>query len=137
MKQITWILLILLPTTACTPPEKGSEKTSEPPKQSVTQKETPKQNTIKKTEAAAEKPLIIDVRSQREWDSGYVKGAIHIPHTQIADEIGKHTTDKNRKIVVYCAVGGRAGKAKKSLEAMGFTNVENAGGYEDAKKTYE
>ena len=40
------------------------------------------------------------------------------------------------KIIVYCMMGGRAGKAKDTLEGLGFTNVENAGGYEDIKKRF-
>ncbi|MCO8123118.1 rhodanese-like domain-containing protein [Stieleria sp. TO1_6] len=81
--------------------------------------------------------IVIDVRSQEEWDDGHVEQAVHIPHTEIADRIGEVTDDKNAKIVVYCAVGGRAGKAKTKLEELGFTNVENAGGYDDIKQQYE
>ncbi|TWU04411.1 rhodanese-like domain-containing protein [Stieleria varia] len=81
--------------------------------------------------------IVIDVRSQEEWDSGHVKQAVHIPHTEIAERISNVTDDKDAKIVVYCAVGGRAGKAKTKLEELGFTNVENAGGYDDIKSKYE
>ena len=79
---------------------------------------------------------VIDVRSKREWDAGHVMQAIHIPHTEIADRISEVTTDKNAKIVLYCAVGGRAGTAKSKLEELGFTNVENAGGYDDVKDRF-
>ncbi len=81
--------------------------------------------------------LIIDVRSQKEWDSGHLPQAIHIPHTEIAEKIGEHTDDKNTKIVLYCAVGGRAGKAQQKLQELGFVDVENAGGYDDIKKRFE
>ncbi len=78
--------------------------------------------------------VIIDVRSQQEWDGGHLAQAIHIPHTEIADRIGDVASDKDAKIVLYCAVGGRAGQAKEVLDELGYTNVENAGGYDDIKQ---
>ena len=81
--------------------------------------------------------IVIDVRSKDEWDSGHIEQAIHIPHTEIGNRIGEVTDDKDSKIVVYCAVGGRAGRAKTKLEELGFTNVENAGGYDDVKDRFE
>lgn len=83
------------------------------------------------------KEYVIDVRSKNEWDGGHVASAVHIPHTEIADRIDEVTTDKSAKIVLYCAVGGRAGVAKTSLENLGYTNVENAGGYDDVKDRFE
>lgn len=77
--------------------------------------------------------VIIDVRTQKEWDSGHLAQAIHIPHTEIAQKIGDVASDKDAKIVLYCAVGGRAGKAKEVLDELGYTHVENAGGYDDIK----
>lgn len=80
--------------------------------------------------------FVIDVRSQEEWDAGHVEQAVHIPHTEIAERISEVTNNKDATIVVYCAAGGRAGKAKDKLEELGFTNVENAGGYDDIKQRY-
>ncbi len=82
---------------------------------------------------AAAKPLIIDVRTEEEWDEGHIGSAIHIPYDEIGDEIAKHEKNKSRKIIVYCRSGGRAGMALKTLKGLGYTNVENAGGYEDLK----
>ncbi|MGB7348028.1 MAG: rhodanese-like domain-containing protein [Pirellulaceae bacterium] len=81
--------------------------------------------------------FVIDVRSQDEWDSGHVQKAVHIPHTQIAERIAEVTEKKDAKIVIYCAVGGRAGTAKTALEKLGYTNVINAGGFDDIKTKYE
>jgi phage shock protein E len=81
--------------------------------------------------------LILDVRTQEEWDLGHVKGAVHIPISQVSKNIKKiQKMTKNKlksKVIVYCASGGRAGRAKKLLEAKGFKNVVNAGGLEDMK----
>ena len=80
--------------------------------------------------------IVIDVRTKEEWDAGHVESAVHIPHTEIADRIDEVTLDKDAKIVLYCKVGGRAGKAKDELDRLGFTNVENAGGYDDVKDRF-
>ena len=81
--------------------------------------------------------FVIDVRRQDEWDSGHVEQATHIPHTEIAERIAEVTEDKAAKIVLYCKAGGRAGQAKTKLEELGYTNVENAGGYDDIKSRFE
>ncbi len=81
--------------------------------------------------------FVIDVRSESEWELGHVDRAVHIPHTEITERISDVTTDKDAKIVLYCAVGGRAGKAKTALESMGYTNVENAGGFDDVKDRFQ
>jgi phage shock protein E len=86
---------------------------------------------------SAEQVIVIDVRTKKEWDSGHVAQAIHIPHTEIAERIPEVSDDKDAKIVVYCAVGGRAGKAKTTLENLGFTNVENGGGYDDVSDRFK
>jgi len=41
--------------------------------------------------------------------------------------------DKTKPVVVYCARGGRAQKAKDQLDAAGYTHVVNGGGYDDLR----
>jgi phage shock protein E len=77
--------------------------------------------------------LVIDVRSEAEYSDEHIQGAINIPETVIADEIKNHTKDKAQKILLYCRSGRRAGIALETLTGLGYTNVENIGGYEDAK----
>ena len=77
----------------------------------------------------------IDVRTQEEWDAGHLEEAVHIPHEQIAAKILEVTENKDATIHLYCRSGGRAGRAKSALEAIGFTNVINDGGYEDILKS--
>ena len=81
--------------------------------------------------------LLVDVRSKQEVDAGKLDGAIHVPHNKINANKDKFGNDKNRTIVVYCKVGGRAGVAKSTLEKLGYKNVINAGGYEMMKKAKE
>lgn len=80
------------------------------------------------------KPLWIDVRTSEEYSSGHIEGSINIPYEHITSEIDEVTADKNADIRVYCRSGRRSGIAKKMLEAEGFTNVTNEGGYEEILK---
>jgi phage shock protein E len=84
--------------------------------------------------AADSKPLIVDVRTEQEYQSGHIEGALHKPYDEIDAGISKLLPDKSQHIIVYCARGVRAGKAKETLEAMGYTNVENGGGYKDMQE---
>lgn len=79
-------------------------------------------------------PVIVDVRSDKEYQAGHIEGALHKPHDRIDESISSLLPDKSRHIVLYCGSGKRAGIAKEKLEELGYTNVENAGGYEDMRK---
>lgn len=72
----------------------------------------------------------IDVRTTDEFNAGHIEGAAHIPYEEIAARIGEITSDKEAKIHLYCRSGNRSGIAQQTLQAMGFTNTVNEGGYE-------
>ncbi|EAX95373.1 Phage shock protein E precursor-related protein [Trichomonas vaginalis G3] len=78
--------------------------------------------------------VILDVRANDEWDAGHIEGAIHIPSYEVESRITDEIPDKKTPINIHCAAGGRAGEAKNTLLAMGYQNVANIGGYEDAQK---
>ncbi len=77
--------------------------------------------------------VLVDVRSQEEFDSGHLKEALHLPFEQILELPQKAKVTQDSVIVVYCQSGGRASKAKKTLDEAGYKNVHNAGGYEGLK----
>lgn len=81
--------------------------------------------------------LIIDVRTQQEYDAGHVTAAILIPYDVIGDRIGEVTTNKQQQIIVYCRSGRRSGIAQRTLREMGFLHVENAGGLAAARTRLE
>ncbi|MGZ0174055.1 MAG: rhodanese-like domain-containing protein [Planctomycetales bacterium] len=83
------------------------------------------------------KPLVIDVRTQAEWDEGHLDIATHIPLDQITNRIGEVAPDKDQKIYLHCRSGGRSGQAMVELVTLGYTSVENAGGLEDARARFE
>jgi rhodanese-related sulfurtransferase len=69
---------------------------------------------------------LYDVRTDEEYVGGHIPGSFNIPYDVIGDEI--QIEDKDATIVVYCRTGNRSGQAKKTLEALGYTNVTNFGG---------
>lgn len=71
--------------------------------------------------------LVLDVRSDREWESGYIPGAKHIPVDQLQMRL-QEMSDKARPILVVCASGGRSAAAAQLLADSGFTRVSNAVG---------
>jgi len=79
---------------------------------------------------ASEAPLWIDVRSAEEYAAGHLDGAVNIPYDEIATRISEVTRDKKRAIRLYCGIGVRAQAAKFALEAQGFEQVSNEGGYD-------
>lgn len=81
--------------------------------------------------AQAESAYWIDVRTGVEHSMGHLEGSVNIPHGDIAESIAAVTEDKSAEIHLYCRSGGRAGKALKALEDLGYTNVINEGGYAD------
>ncbi len=84
------------------------------------------------TSVGSSEIVLIDVRTNDEWVEGHLEGAVHIPLDMLAGEIANVVDDKSRKVGVYCLSGGRAEQAKLLLESMGYTNVTNYGGYEEA-----
>lgn len=79
----------------------------------------------------------IDVRSPAEYQRGHLEEAQLIPFDGIEVGVAGLKLDRDAPIYLYCAVGGRAEKARQSLLAAGYTNVTNAGGLEDARKIVE
>ena len=76
----------------------------------------------------------IDVRTPTEYAQGHLPQASNIPFDGIVVGVAGLKLPKDSPIYLYCASGGRAGKARQSLMDDGYTNVTNAGGLEDAKK---
>ena len=77
--------------------------------------------------------IIIDARTQSEYDEGHITGAILIPEYEIADRAEKELPDKNQLILVYCRSGRRSKIAAEELVKLGYTNVKEFGGIIDWK----
>lgn len=75
-----------------------------------------------------QKTVILDVREPLERDLGYIEGSVNIPVDDLRE---RHVElDKNKEIIVYCAIGLRGYVAGRILMQHGFKNVKNlSGGY--------
>ncbi|MBN1225766.1 MAG: rhodanese-like domain-containing protein [Deltaproteobacteria bacterium] len=72
--------------------------------------------------------VFLDCRTEKEFKSGHIPGAIHIPRGLLEFQIENKISDKNKEIVVYCKTGGRASLATFTLVRMGYKNVKNLDG---------
>ena len=75
--------------------------------------------------------IIIDARTQEEYDEGHIPGAIMIPEYEIADRAENELPDKDQLILVYCRSGRRSKIAAEELVKLGYTNVKEFGGIID------
>jgi rhodanese-related sulfurtransferase len=82
--------------------------------------------------------LIVDVRDTAEvQQSGKVKGAVNVSRGMLefrADpESPYHNPafQRDKRVVVYCASGGRSALSGKTLQELGYAKVFNAGGFKE------
>ena len=104
----------------------ASQNSSTSNEQNSSQKASAYDTIQKELDAGA---LLIDVRTQEEFDTGHIKNAVLFPLQDI--EQGKlPTEDKTTKLYVYCRSGNRSAQATRILEKAGYT-VTDLGGMTD------
>ena len=74
--------------------------------------------------------VILDVRTQEEYDSGHIKNAVCLPNEDIISE-PDILPDKDQEILVYCRSGNRSKQAAQKFADMGYENVLEFGGILD------
>jgi phage shock protein E len=70
---------------------------------------------------------IIDVRTPAEFNGGHIKGSVNIPLDNLQKQLSK--IKKDQPVITCCASGMRSGAAKQMLQANGYTEVYNGGGW--------
>lgn len=81
--------------------------------------------------------LVVDVRSHIEFWLGHLPGAVCIPVTNIPEGIAKHNgVTATSRILVYCASGNRSSSAAALLQAAGYRNVVDGGGFAAASEHF-
>ena len=75
--------------------------------------------------------IILDTRTQEEYDEAHIPGAIVIPHDEITDRVEEELTDKDQLLLVYCRSGRRSKLAAEALVELGYTNIKEFGGIID------
>ena len=77
---------------------------------------------------AKENFVLLDVRTQEEFDSGHIPTAILLPYDEINLKAATVLSDKEKEIVLYCRSGRRSAIAKKALVELGYKDVKDFGG---------
>lgn len=72
--------------------------------------------------------VLVDVRTQEEYDQGHIEKAILIPYNEIEASASQYLPNKQAAVIVYCRTGQRASWAAATLLAAGYQQVYNLGG---------
>ena len=122
MKKLVFLLLAVMMLTAC---GQDTEKDQGAVYVNITAEEA---KQIMDTE---EGYIILDARTQEEYNEGHIPGAIVISHEEIAEKAEEVLTDKDQLILVYCRSGRRSKIAAEALVELGYTNIKEFGGIID------
>ncbi len=83
-----------------------------------------------KARAAAQAPILLDVREKEEFREGHLPGAVSVPRGFLDIQIEGRVADKSQPLVVYCQSGTRSMLAGRLLKEMGYEDVVSmAGGF--------
>ncbi|MCR5738948.1 MAG: rhodanese-like domain-containing protein [Lachnospiraceae bacterium] len=75
--------------------------------------------------------VIVDVRTQEEYEEGHIPGAICIPNEEITDTKPEPLPDVDQVILIYCRSGRRSKEAAEKLFNMGYNHIYEFGGIID------
>ena len=118
MKKWMFVILAAMLLTAC---GQDQEANREAVYMNITAEEA------KQIMDSQEGYLILDVRTQEEFNQGHIPGAILIPDTEIEGKAEEILTDKDQLILVYCRSGRRSKLASEALVKLGYTNIREFG----------
>ena len=122
------VLGILLASVIAFPTTPISKDTTQPPAIEYI-KITPEE--AKSRIDSGDEIIILDVRTEDEYNSGHISNAILIPNETITDKMPDLLPDLDAEILVYCRSGNRSAQAAKKLIAIGYTKVYDFGGIID------
>ena len=122
MKKVLFLLIAVILLTACGHTE---ENDREAVYMNITAEEA------RQIMDSEEGYVILDVRTQEEYDQGHIPGAILIPNTEIEARAEQELPDKDQLILVYCRSGRRSKLAAEDLQKLGYTNIKEFGGIID------
>ena len=112
------LVVVLLMVTACV---------SSPKKQTQMNELAP--DAWAELQEQTSESVILDVRTEEEYESGYIKGALNMDIRGGADFLASiESLDKSKSYFVYCRSGARSGQACQLMSQMGFNAVYNLEG---------
>lgn len=71
--------------------------------------------------------ILLDVRSESEYDGGHIPNAILLNVNDVENKIKDVSSDYDQAIIVYCRSGNRSATAAQTLIDMGYRNVYDLG----------
>ena len=122
MKKLIFLLLAMMMLTAC---GQAKENDQGAVYVNITAEEA------KQIMDSQECYIILDVRTQEEYDQGHIPGATQISHEEITEKAEEVLMDKDQLILVYCRSGRRSKIAAEALVELGYTNIKEFGGIID------
>ena len=122
MKRMLLVMLAMLLLTAC---GQNTENQQEAIYMNITAQEA---KELMDTQTGY---IILDTRTQEEYDQGHIPGAIVISHDEVLEKAESILTDKDQLILVYCRSGRRSKLAAQDLVDLGYTNIREFGGIID------
>ena len=122
MKKIVLLILTMLLFAGC---GQQNQDTQEAVYMNITAQEA------KELMDTQEGYIILDTRTQEEYDQGHIPGAIVLPYDEVMEKAEGILTDKDQLILVYCRSGRRSKIAANDLVKLGYTNIREFGGIID------
>lgn len=119
MAAIKFCTARMKPNSALTAPQPSHEDTG------VLTAEEAKQRMDENSEA-----IVLDVRTQEEFDQGHIPGAVCLPNEFITADM-PFPFAKDTELLLYCRSGRRSAEAAEKLRDLGFSNVYDFGGIID------
>ena len=132
MKKVLLILVVVISIILS-----GCAGTATPPSDSQATAEASAEYRKITAEQAKEKMsetddwILLDVRTEEEFEEERIEGAILIPDYEISGRVESEISDKDAVILVYCRSGRRSANAAHEMAEMGYTNVYDFGGIID------
>ena len=80
---------------------------------------------------ASQEVVVVDVRTQEEYDGGHIENAVLVPNESIVSEMPEAPPDKEATLLVYCRSGRRSKDAAEKLLELGYQSVYDFGGVID------
>lgn len=75
--------------------------------------------------------ILVDVRTQEEYEQSHIESAVLIPNETIKDTPPQELPDQQARIIVHCRTGVRSKQAADKLTALGYTQIYDMGGIVD------
>lgn len=134
MRRQAWVVAVAwacgsADTPAGAPPGGGGPPVAAAPAQPAGRREEVDVDVL--IQRAARKPVVIDVRTDEEWATGHVPGAVHVPlDTLTAEHPAIASLPADTPIYLVCRSGRRSGVAADRLAASGRHAINVQGGTE-------